>query len=260
MTRPRHALALAALLAASACASAPVPTAALDRSRVAVRAAEADPAVDRYARPELESAQDAFAAADRSVRRGLDTQVVQHWAYLAEQRAAIARETARLRSAEAQVRAARTARVEAEPVTPTPAAQAPEASGSSGTAAMTGGAALILNDDQFAGDGFALKPEAEAGIDRVARLLQEDPTRVARIDGHSADMDSRSRSIEFSGRRAEAVRGELVRRGIDARRIAVRALGDSFPIASNDTEIGRQRNRRVDIFVLPQGQPGQQAR
>jgi outer membrane protein OmpA-like peptidoglycan-associated protein len=43
-----------------------------------------------------------------------------------------------------------------------------------------------------------------------------------------------------------------VRRGIDARRIAVRALGDAFPVASNDTEIGRQRNRRVDIFVLPQ--------
>jgi outer membrane protein OmpA-like peptidoglycan-associated protein len=252
MIRPKDALALAALLAASACASAPVPTAALDQARAAVRAAEADSAVDRYARPELESAQDAFAAADRSVRRGLDTQVVQHWAYLAEQRAAIARETARLRSAEAEVRAARTARVEADPVTPPPAAQA--ASGSVDTAAMTGGAALILNDDQFVGDGFTLKPEAEAGSDRVARLLQEDPTRVARIDGHSADMDSRSRSIEFSGRRAEAVRGELIRRGIDARRIAVRALGESFPIASNDTEIGRQRNRRVDVFVLPQGQ------
>src|SRR5690349_8001600 len=54
LIRPRHALALVALLAVSACAGAPVPTAALDRARTAVRAAEADPAVDRYARPELE--------------------------------------------------------------------------------------------------------------------------------------------------------------------------------------------------------------
>lgn len=254
MMRPVQVVALAILLAATACASGPEPVAALDRARAAVRTAEADPAVDRYARTELENAQDAFATADRSARRQLDPQVVEHWAYLAEQRAAIARETARLRRAEAEISTARPPR--AEPAAEPPAApRAP--SGSAEASAPTEAAALVLNDDQFIGDRFTLKPEAEAGLDRIARLLQADPSRVARIDGHSEDMDSRSRSIEFSGRRAEAVRAELVRRGIDPHRIAVRALGDSYPIASNDTQLGRQRNRRVDVYVLAGDQSGQ---
>ena len=248
-----QALALALVLATAACASGPEPVAALDRARAAVRTAEADPAVDRYARAELENAQDAFATADRSARRQLDPQVVEHWAYLAEQRAAIARETARLRRAEeAEIRTAQAPTAEPPPAPP---AAAP-ASGSAEASAPAGSAALVLSDDHFTGDGFTLKPEAESGIDRIAHLLQEDPSRVARIDGDSEDMDSRSRSIEFSGRRAEAVRGELVRRGIDPHRIAVRALGDSYPVASSDTPLGRQRNRRVDIYVLSGDQQG----
>jgi outer membrane protein OmpA-like peptidoglycan-associated protein len=244
----------AALLALTvgACSSTPPPrTDRVERARAEVQAATADPAVQQYARPELDSAQDAFASAELSVRRKLDTQVIDHWAYLAEQRAAIARETGRLRRAEAEIRAAEVERT--QPVQVEPAALAPAASGAAEPSRPPVIApSLVLRDDQFAGDG-ALKPEAAAEIDRIARTLQDDTTRMARIDSHSEDMNSRSRSIEFSGRRAELVRSELVRRGIDARRVAVRALGDSYPVASNETALGRQRNRRVDIYVVPVG-------
>jgi OOP family OmpA-OmpF porin len=111
---------------------------------------------------------------------------------------------------------------------------------------------VTLADRDFAADGFALVPDAEQGLARIVRLLQEDPARVARIDGHSDDMGDRSRSLAFSGRRAEVVRGELTRRGIDPRRVAVRAVGDSSPVASNETPLGRERNRRVEVFVLNQ--------
>jgi outer membrane protein OmpA-like peptidoglycan-associated protein len=245
----------AALLALTVCActSTPPPTDRVERARTEVQAATADPAVQRYARPELDSAQDAFASAEMSLRRKLDAQVIDHWAYLAEQRAAIARETGRLRRAEAEIRAARIERtqpVESNAIPPA-ASGAAEASRPAAVAP-----ALTLGDDQFAGGG-ALKPGAAAEIDRVARTLQDDPTRMARIDSHSEDMNSRSRSIEFTGRRAELVRAELVRRGIDSRRVAVRALGDSYPIASNETALGRQRNRRVDIYVVPAGAAAQ---
>jgi OmpA-OmpF porin, OOP family len=236
-------------LAVCACGSTPPPTGRLERARTEVQAATADPAVQRYARPELDSAQDAFASAELSVRRKLDPQVIEHWSYLAEQRAAIARETGRLRRAEAEIRAAEIERAQPAPVEA--AASPPAASGAAEPSRPTAAApALTLGDDQFAGDGGALKPEAAAEVDRVARVLQDDPTRMARIDSHSEDMNSRSRSIEFTGRRAELVRAELVRRGIDARRVAVRALGDSYPVASNETALGRQRNRRVDIYVV----------
>jgi len=259
-------------LALCACGSTPPPpTGGLERARTEVQSATADPAVRRYAQPELDSAQDAFANAEMSVRRKLDARIIDHWAYLAERRAAIARETGRQRRAEAEIRAAQIERAQQPQPPPVEAAGLPPATSStaerttSGTAdrttatraapAATASAApaLTLGDDQFAGDGATLKPEAAAGIDRVARLLQEDPARMARIDSHSEDMNNRSRSIEFSGRRAEVIRGELVRRGIDPRRVAVRALGDSYPVASNETALGRQRNRRVDVYVVAGG-------
>jgi outer membrane protein OmpA-like peptidoglycan-associated protein len=242
---------VAALMAFTlcACGSTPQPIDRLERARAAVQAATADPAVQRYAQPELDSAQDAFASAELSARRKLDPQVTEHWAYLAEQRAGIARETGRLRRAEAEIQSA-----EAERKRPIDSAGLPpSASGTAESTAAAGAPALTLRDDEFGSDGTTLKPEAVAEIDQVVRVLQSDPTRRARIDGHSEDMSSRSRSIEFSGRRAEAVRGELERRGIDPRRIEVRALGDSFPTASNETSLGRQRNRRVEIFLVGGG-------
>lgn len=248
-------ISIAGLLMLAACATQSAPSASLERARSAVQAASADPAVDRYARSELELAQDAFANAERGVRRSLDPQVIEHWAYLAERRAGIARETARLRAAEAEIK---TVEAERAQIANAPAAPALP-SGSVDASSMSGSAALILGDDQFVDGGFMLKPEADAAIDRIARLLQEDPSRVARIDGHSEDMNSRSRSLEFSGRRAEAVRSALVNRGIDPHRIAVRALGDSFPVASNETELGRHRNRRVDVYVLRAGDNAQSA-
>jgi hypothetical protein len=84
--------ALGAALALAACAAQPAHNESLERARRTVTAAAAEPNVERYARSELESAQDAFASAERSARRGLSPQVTEHWAYLAEQRAAIARE------------------------------------------------------------------------------------------------------------------------------------------------------------------------
>jgi outer membrane protein OmpA-like peptidoglycan-associated protein len=245
----RIGLVLGTMLIVGACAGPRAPSDALERARGKVKEAAAEATVERYARAELESAQDAFANAERSARRGLSPEVTEHWAYLAEQRAAIARESARLRNAEAEIRAAEAARAQAA-VNAAPRLP-PVASGATDRS-PNADALVTLRDQDFTADGFALKPEAEAGIAQIVRQLQEDPARVARIDGHSDDMGDRSRSLAFSGRRAEAVRGELTRHGIDPRRIAVRAVGDSSPIASNETSIGRERNRRVEIFVLNQ--------
>ena len=247
----RIAFALSVALSLAACASQPATNESLERARVKVREAAAEPTVERYARAELESAQDAFANAERSARRGLSPQVTDHWAYLAEQRAAIARESGRLRQAEAEIRAAEAARaqaaVNAAALPPSSASGAAERS-----VAVTGAAFVTLVDQDFVTDGFALKSDAEPGIARVVEVLQQDPARVVRIDGHSDDQGERGRSLAFSGRRAEAVRGELTRRGIDPRRLSVRVVGDSSPVASNDTALGRERNRRVEIFVLNQ--------
>lgn len=233
------------------CASPAPPPESLERARVEVRNVAADPEIARYARPELEAAQDAFANAELGVRRQLDAQVIDHWAYMAERRAAIARETARLRKAEDDVRAARSeSPPEVAVLTP------PAPSGAADAAPSPRATIVRLDDGQFEQDRFTPGPEATAVLDRIARLLQEDPSRIARIDGHSDDMEKPNLSLVFAGRRAEAVRGELVQRGVDPRRVQVRALGAAYPVASNETDLGRQRNRRVEVYVLGGGADG----
>jgi outer membrane protein OmpA-like peptidoglycan-associated protein len=246
--------------ALAACASSSTTSADLEKARGDVLAAASDPLVGRYARGELESAQDAFAEAERNWRRRSDADVVSHWSYLAGQRAATARETARLRQSEEQIQAAEAEqqqkqaeqqRIESESLHTAPGAASGEMARASG-----GDVVVTFADNQFQQNGAELGPGAGAGLDRIAGLLRQDPQLVVRLESHVDDTGSRSRSIEVSGRRAEAVRAALVSRGVEPRRIVVRALGDSYPVASNETELGRERNRRVEAVVAPASRSG----
>jgi outer membrane protein OmpA-like peptidoglycan-associated protein len=249
--------------ALGACSSASSPNAAVERARSEVVATASDPLVTRYARAELESAQDAFAEAERDWRRGADSDVISRWATVAEERAAAAREAAQRRHAEEEAQAAEAERqqklaeerrIESESLYH----GAPAASGASGEVARAaeGEVVVVFPDDQFQEGRIELGPAAAPGIDRIADLLRRDPQLAVRLESHVDDTGSRSRSIELSGRRAEAVRAALVARGIEARRIVVRALGDSYPVASNETELGRERNRRVEAIVSSAARSG----
>lgn len=248
---------LTAALAVGACASALEPDPAVERARAQVQAAASDPLVNRFAHDELYSAEDAFAQAELGWRRGMDAREIARWARVAEERAAMARETAARRDAEEQARAAeaerqRQAAEQASGAFPAASSSADALAGSAP------GVVITLSDNQFLAGRADLDPRADATIEQIAHLLQEDSRRSARIDGHSDEQENRSRSIELSGRRADAVRAALIGRGIDARRLSVRALGDSYPAASNETALGRQRNRRVEVIVSEPGAPSSQ--
>jgi Domain of unknown function (DUF4398) len=90
----------AVALVLGACSSTLSPNPAVERARSEVVAATNDPLVSRFARPELESAQDAFAQAERDWRGRADSQAISRSASLAEQRAAAARQAAKARNAE----------------------------------------------------------------------------------------------------------------------------------------------------------------
>jgi outer membrane protein OmpA-like peptidoglycan-associated protein len=247
--------------ALGACSSASEPNEAIEGARGEVVAAANDPLVARYARAELESAENAFAQAERDWRRGTDSEVVSHLTYIARQRAAMAREAAKFRHAEGEIqraeverRLAESRRTESESLAGAAAASgAPEVASAR---AAAGDVIVIFADEQFQEGLMELGPRAGPNIARIADLLRQDPQRVVRLEGHSDDTGSRGRSIEFSGRRAEAVREALVARGIEVRRIIVRALGDSYPVASNETTLGRERNRRVEAVVASPARSG----
>ncbi len=259
MTAIRAGLALICALLLAACGGgAPRLNPSVEEARGEMRSAAADPDVVRFARTELELAEDAFAEAERNWRRGNDRDVIAHWADLAQQRAAAAREAARLRRAEESAHDAEAERrrrtvevtpLDGEPAVPSGSADAAASPDEPLDQRLDRPITVTLDNELFARDGVDLDRRAEPTIERVVALLRQDPSRTARIECHSDDLGSRSRNLELSGRRGDAVRAALVARGIDARRITVQALGDSFPVASNETALGRARNRRVDIVI-----------
>lgn len=166
---------------------------------------------------------------------------------LAEQARREAEQTRRL--AEAQAREAELARREAELAAA--AAESLRRQLQSLTAEQgSQGMMLTLGDVVFATGESRLKPEALANLDRVIEFIEQYPDRRIRIEGHTDSRGSRNLNQVLSQQRADAVRDALIARGIRADRIEAVGMGPDFPVASNDTEEGRARNRRVDIIAL----------
>ncbi|KPK24047.1 MAG: hypothetical protein AMJ61_14350 [Desulfobacterales bacterium SG8_35_2] len=109
----------------------------------------------------------------------------------------------------------------------------------------------LKGDVTFDTNSAIVKPGLYSEIDRIANILIKYPDTVIQVEGHTDTTGSESYNSELSARRAEAVKNLLVLKGVDPARIRTMALGESAPIASNDTEYGRAQNRRVEIKVAP---------
>jgi outer membrane protein OmpA-like peptidoglycan-associated protein len=96
-----------------------------------------------------------------------------------------------------------------------------------------------------------LKASAKESLNQVIQLLKAYPTNVLRISGHTDATGGESYNQKLSERRAQTVADYLVDKGaIAASRIKVVGYGKRRPVASNGTEEGRQKNRRVEIDIL----------
>lgn len=250
-------LASGSLLALAACASrsTPAPNPTLEQAQAAMAELENDPSVARYAPAELHEARGALARAMRSQQSG-DSSETTHLAYLALRRIEIAQATARSWSATG-VKGPVAERGPPPPgreieTVPVPARGPEPPTGSIELSARQTpyGVVVTLEDVLFAPDGTALDPRAGASIDQLAALARERPGRAIRIEGHTDDIGNRTLSLDLAHGRAEAVRAALVQRGIDAERMDIRAFGPAYPIASNETSLGRQMNRRIEVIIL----------
>ena len=93
-----------------------------------------------------------------------------------------------------------------------------------------------------------IKPESEASIAEIAKLLKDDPNLKVYVVGHTDNVASLDLNIRLSKARAEAVVQALVsKHGIIASRLNGQGAGPLLPVASNDTEEGRAKNRRVEL-------------
>jgi outer membrane protein OmpA-like peptidoglycan-associated protein len=100
-------------------------------------------------------------------------------------------------------------------------------------------------------DQTAIKPESKPTLDQVALLLKNDPKLNLEISGHTDNSGSADHNLKLSQGRAAAVVGALVKSyGIAATRLRAAGHGATKPVAGNDTEDGRAKNRRVELRKL----------
>lgn len=97
----------------------------------------------------------------------------------------------------------------------------------------------------------SLKPQFRPALDGVAATLADYPQTVIEISGHTDSVGSDDYNQRLSQDRAGSVANYLVGKGLVRERFEIVGMGERYPVASNDTDDGRARNRRVEIRVLP---------
>lgn len=102
----------------------------------------------------------------------------------------------------------------------------------------------------FATDSSDLRANARRLLQPVVGIFNRYPDLEVEVAGHTDDRGPDSYNQDLSQRRAESVRQYLVDRGVPAGNVTAMGYGESEPVASNDTEEGRQDNRRVEIRIL----------
>lgn len=107
-----------------------------------------------------------------------------------------------------------------------------------------------LDGVNFASNSAELLPESYPRLDKVAEYMTYKPSSRIEVSGHTDNVGSAKKNMALSVKRAEAVRVYLLGKGIGDGRVKAVGRGSTRPVASNDTEEGRQKNRRIEAKEL----------
>jgi len=259
------ALALMSLAMAGCAGLGDEHTAELDAARASFQAVKEDPQVLRSAPKDVIRAGESLGRAERLAGYWGSADDVAHYAYLSQRYSEIAREHAKL--ALDQERAARLelerqrlqlALREAKLVSVQEQnAWLEEQIVNLATAQTDRGLVMTLGDVLFDAGEARLKASANRTVLKLVQFLQLNGRRTVRIEGYSDSSGKREENLALSRARAQTVADALIDLGIDAKRIEVQGLGESFPVAENASAKGRAQNRRVEIlFSDEQGRLG----
>ncbi len=108
----------------------------------------------------------------------------------------------------------------------------------------------IAKNIYFEYDKADIKPRSFGDLNRIAEIIAEFPSVQFYVDGHTDSKGNDSYNSSLSKRRAQSVVEYLITRGVDVEQLQSRGFGESRPITSNNTEAGRQLNRRVEITLV----------
>lgn len=114
------------------------------------------------------------------------------------------------------------------------------------------GVAVNLPNINFEFDRADLTPDGRAKVEQMANIIRRDaPNRRVTVEGHASRESAAQEAYNqrLSERRASTVADALERNGVSGRNVSSQGLGTRAPIASNETESGRQQNRRVEVII-----------
>jgi outer membrane protein OmpA-like peptidoglycan-associated protein len=111
------------------------------------------------------------------------------------------------------------------------------------------GLVVNMSDVLFDSGKYTLKPAAREKLAKVAGVLMAYPGITVEVDGYTDNVGGEALNQTLSEKRADAVRDYLLQQGVPADSLSARGFGDDSPVASNDTSIGRQLNRRVELVL-----------
>lgn len=112
------------------------------------------------------------------------------------------------------------------------------------------GTKVVLRNIFFDFGKATLRPESISELNKLMKVLEENSTIKIEISGHTDNVSSDEFNQRLSENRAKAVVDYLVQNGVPKERLTYKGYGKSQPIASNDTEEGRQENRRVEFKII----------
>lgn len=260
------------------CGGPPQNNPLLTNAEQAYQKAEKDSMVVLKAPVALKEAEEALEQSQQIWKEKGDEDLVEHYAYIAQQKTKIAQETAKLNAAQDAVERAETERKqvllearradaiaaerraknamdqleqerqEAERARKEASELADRLSEMEARQSERG-MVLTLSDVLFDFDSSNLKSGTNRVVSELANFLREYPDRTVQIEGFTDSVGSAEYNKDLSQRRADALQQALIQAGIAGNRIKTIGYGEEYPVATNMNEAGRQQNRRVEIII-----------
>lgn len=111
---------------------------------------------------------------------------------------------------------------------------------------------FVLENVEFDFGKATLRPQSYQTLDDLVDYLKRKPDQRIEIGGHTDNVGSDAKNLKLSLERANAIVAYLTAKGVDSSRLESKGYGAEEPIEENDTEEGRQKNRRTEVKILLQ--------
>lgn len=107
-----------------------------------------------------------------------------------------------------------------------------------------------INDIFFEFNSYQLSGESRTVLDQLIDFLEENPTISIQIQGHTDNIGNDAENMKLSELRAKSVYDYLVANNIPSKRLTYKGFGKTMPVATNETDEGRAKNRRTVFMII----------